>query len=83
MTPPEFTPIKATGQRHATTEPHTWWNANIENGARIILLPRPTGYRIVVKYGPAAGESYGIYPTLESAYLEACDIHTALRIAGV
>ena len=83
MNPLNFTPIKATGQRHATTEPHTWWNANIENGARIILLPRPTGYRIVVKYGPTAGQSFGIYPTLEAAYLEACDIHTALRIAGV
>jgi hypothetical protein len=78
MTAPTFTPIKATGQRHATTEPHTWWNANIENGARIIIFPRPSGYQIAVTRPAGAGQSYGMYPTLEAAYLEACVIHTEI-----
>lgn len=78
MTAPTFTPIKATGQRHATTEPHTWWNANIENGERLLILPRPYGYQIAVTRPGGAGQSYGHYPTLEAAYLEACDIYTEI-----
>ena len=81
MTPPEFTLIKATGQRHATIAPHTWWNANIENGERILIFPRPSGYQIAIFRPGGAGQGYGMYPSLEAAYLEACVIHAEI-LAG-
>jgi len=81
MTPPEFTRITSTGQRHSSTSRAIWWNANIENGERILILPRPSGYQIAIFRPGGAGESYGMYSTLEAAYLEACVIHAEI-LAG-
>jgi hypothetical protein len=73
---PDFTPRKATaGQRATDGSTPIWWTADIINGARIHLLPRPAGYQITVTEVCSTGESYGMFPTLEVAYLEACVIY--------
>lgn len=77
----EFTPITTTGQRHSSTSRAIWWNANIENGERLLILPRPSGYQIAITRPGGAGQSYGLYPTLEAAYLEACEIHAEILAA--
>lgn len=75
MIAPVFNPRKATaGRRNPDGSIPIWWTADIIDGARIHLLPRSTGWEITVTEPCSTGESYGTFPSLEVAYLEACVI---------
>ena len=76
MIAPEFTPRKATaGHRLPDSSIPIFWKAEIGYGAHIHLLPRAAGgHEVIVTEPCSTGESYGVFPSLEVAFLEACVI---------
>lgn len=74
---PEFTARKATaGHRLPNGSIPIFWRADIGGGAHIHLLPRAAGGHEIVMTEPCStGESYGVFPSLEVAYLEACVLY--------
>ena len=77
MIAPEFTPLETPAEDRITGDSaSTVWRAEIGNGSHIRLLPRPAGgYEIIVTEPGFLGESYGVFPSLEVAFLEACVIY--------
>jgi hypothetical protein len=52
----------------------TVWVAEVMQGVRLHLIPEATGHEIIVTEPCSTGESYGVFPSLEVAYLESCVI---------
>jgi hypothetical protein len=71
MIAPEF----AAGVRVRSGQPpQTFWSADVIQDVRIHIIPQQQGHEIIVTEPCSTGESYGVFPSLEVAYLEACVI---------
>lgn len=74
MIAPEFTPRQTLPNPHFVT-PLTFWVADVIENVHIYIIPQPTGAAVIVTEPCSTGESYGTFPTVEVAYLEACVIY--------
>lgn len=73
MIAPEFT-SKQTKPNPSGTQ-ITFWAADVIEDVCIYIISQWTGYEVIVTEPCSTGESYGMFSTLEAAYLEACVIH--------